>query len=69
MLIDYWRQKDLNTGETWLSFAQRTRMDAVSIAYGQAWQDHIETKQSTQPEPRTISTKRSQRVLGFGSGL
>lgn len=41
MLTDYWRQTDPQTGETWLSFAQRTGMDAVSIAYGQAWQDHL----------------------------
>jgi hypothetical protein len=37
MLTNYWNAKDRYTGETWLSFAQRTGMDAVSIAYGQAW--------------------------------
>ena len=69
MLTDYWKQKDRNTGETWLSFAQRTDMDAVSIAFGQAWQDHIDSRAATsdslqiesqtqppQPTPRRTST-------------
>ena len=38
-LKDYWEAKDAKTNETWLSFAQRTGMDAVSIAYGQAWDE------------------------------
>lgn len=38
-LKEYWGAKDAKTNETWLSFAQRTGMDAVSIAYGQAWEE------------------------------
>lgn len=41
-LKDYWGAKDAKTNETWLSFAQRTDMDAVSIAYGQAWEERRE---------------------------
>ena len=55
MLSDYWREKDLKTGETWLSFAQRTGMDAVSIAYGQAWQELIEARSTTVDHEASLS--------------
>ena len=50
MLADYWLEKDKYTGETWLSFAQRTGMDAASIAFGQAWQEHIDALRQDQPK-------------------
>lgn len=47
MLSDYWKRRDLATGETWLEFTQRTGMDTLSIAYGQAFTDRMEARKKT----------------------
>lgn len=41
--VDFF-QRDIKTGEPWFMFCQRRGIDAVSMAFGQAWVDHMTSR-------------------------
>lgn len=59
-LREYWGKKDQKTGETWLSFCQRTEMDAMSIAFGQAWD--VRQSEKKREETQTVQGDRPARL-------